>query len=182
MIHPLRNKRFTLGFIIDYDPAFFVSFSTILVYWLGYYCCLAPSCVWLCATPWTVACQHPLSSTNMWSLFRFMSIGVVMLSNLISSSAVYFFYHQSFPASRSFPISQLFTSGGQSIGASASESVLPMNIQGWFPLRLPCLTSLQVKGLSKVLSSTTIWKHQFFSVLTSLWSSSHVHTGLLEKP
>ena len=85
---------------------------------------------------------------------------------------------QPFPASRSFPVSQLFTSGGQSIRASASSSVLPMNIQGWFPLGLTGLISLQSKGLSRIFSSTTIWKHQFFSTQPSLWSSSHICTWL----
>ena len=70
---------------------------------------------------------------------------------------------QSFPASGSFPVSQLFASGGQSIGASASASVLPMNIQGWFPLGLTSLLSLQSKGLSRVFSNTIVQKHQFFS-------------------
>ena len=84
----------------------------------------------------------------------------------ISSSVTLFsFYLQSFPASGSFPISQFFTSGGQSIGASASAPVLPMNIQGWFPLGLTCLISIQSKGLSRVFSSTTVQKHQFFGVL-----------------
>ena len=69
---------------------------------------------------------------------------------------------QSFPASGSFPVSWLFTSGGQSIGTSALASVLPMNIQGWFPLGLIGLISLLSKGLSRVFSSTTFWKHQFF--------------------
>ena len=77
---------------------------------------------------------------------------------------------QSFPASGSFPVSQLFVSGGQNIGASASASVLPMNIQGWFPLRLTGFISLQSKGLSKVLFSTTVPKHQFFSIQPSLLS------------
>ena len=91
------------------------------------------------------------------------------------------FYVQSFPASKSFPMSQLFT-GGQSIWASASVSVLPINIQGWFPLGLTGLFSLLSKGLSRVFSSTTIWKHQFFSAQPSLWSISHICTWLLEKP
>ena len=89
---------------------------------------------------------------------------------------------QSFPASGSFPMSWLFASGGQSIGASTSASVLPMNIQGWFPLGLTGLISLQTKGLSRVFSNTTIQKHQFFSAQPSLWSNSHIHTWLLEKP
>ena len=89
---------------------------------------------------------------------------------------------QSFLASRSFPMSWFFTSGCQNIGASASASVLPMNIQGWFPLRLTGLISLLSKGLSRDFSNTTVWKHQFFSVQPSLWSNSHVYTWLLEKP
>ena len=75
---------------------------------------------------------------------------------------------QSFPASRSFPMSWLFTSGGQSIGASDSASVLPMNVHGWFPLGLTGLIFLQSKGLSRIFSSTTVWKHQF--VGTRPWS------------
>ena len=93
----------------------------------------------------------------------------------ISSSVIPFSSHlQSFPASGPFPMSQFFTSGGQCIGASASASVLPMNIQGWFPLGLTGLISLQSKGLSKVFSSITIWKHQFFVTQLSLWSNSHM--------
>ena len=87
----------------------------------------------------------------------------------ISSSVVPFSPHlQSFPASGSFPMSQVFTSGGQSIGASASASVLPMNIQDWFPLRWTGLISLQSKGLSRVFSNTTVQKHQFFGPQFSL--------------
>ena len=86
---------------------------------------------------------------------------------------------QSFSASGSFTISWLFTSGGQSIGASAS--VLPMNIQDLFPVELTGLISLS-KGLSRVFSSITIQKHQFFSIQPSLWSSSHICTWLVEKP
>ena len=87
----------------------------------------------------------------------------------ISSSVVPFSSHlQSFPASGSFPMSQVFASGGQSIGISASASVLPMNIQDWFPLGWTCWISLQSKGLSRVFSSTTVQKHQFFSTQFSL--------------
>ena len=96
------------------------------------------------------------------------------------------FCSQPFPASGPFPVSQLFKSGGQSfsfkIGDSASASVLPMNIQGWFPLGLTSLISLKSKGLSRVFSSTTVGKHQFFSTHPSLWSNSHIHTWLLERP
>ena len=99
----------------------------------------------------------------------------------ISSSVVPLSSHlQSFPASGYFPMSQFFTSGGQSIGVSASASVLPKNIQDWFPLGLTDWISLQFKGLSRVFSNTTNQKHQFFSVQPSLWSNSHMHTWLLE--
>ena len=86
---------------------------------------------------------------------------------------------QSFPASGSFPMSQFFASGGQSIGASASA--LPMNIQAWFPLGLTGLISLLSKGLSRVFSNTTVQKHQFFGAQLSLWSNSHIHMWPLEK-
>ena len=88
---------------------------------------------------------------------------------------------QSFLASGSFPMSQFFASGGQSIRASASASVFAMNIQDWFPLGLTGWISLQSKGLSRV-SNTTVQKHQFFGTQLSLWSNSHIHTWLLEKP
>ena len=101
-----------------------------------------------------------------------------------SSSSVIPFssYLQSFPASRFFPVSQFFMSAGQNIGASASASVLPMNIQDWFLWGLTGLISLQSKGLSRVCSNTTIQKHQFFGAQLALCSSSYIHTGLLEKP
>ena len=89
---------------------------------------------------------------------------------------------QSCPASGSLPISQFFASGDESIGVSASASVLPMNTQDWFPLGLTGWISLQSKGLSRVFSNTTVQKHQFFGVQLSLLSNSHIHTWLLEKP
>ena len=89
---------------------------------------------------------------------------------------------QSFPASESFQKSQLFTSGGQSIGVSASTSVLPMNTQDWSPLWWTDWISLQSKGLSRVFSNTTAQKHQFFCTQFSSQSNSHIHTWPLEKP
>ena len=89
---------------------------------------------------------------------------------------------KSFPASGSFQMSQLFTSSGQSIRVSASTSVLPVNTQYWSPLRWTGWISLQSKGLSRVFSNTTVQKHQFFGTQLSLWSKSHIHTWLLEKP
>ena len=87
---------------------------------------------------------------------------------------------QSFPAPGSFPMSRFIASGGQSIGTSALASVLPVNIQGWFPLGK--IFSSQFKGISRVFSSTTVQKHQFFSTQLSSWSNSHIHAWLLEKP
>ena len=87
---------------------------------------------------------------------------------------------QSLPPSGSFPVSRLFASGGQSIGASAS--VLPMNIHDWFPLGLTGFISFLSKRLSRVFSNTTIQKHQFFSTQPCLWSNSHIHTWLQEEP
>ena len=91
-----------------------------------------------------------------------------------SSAALFSFCLQSFPASGYFPVSQLFPSGGQSTGASASPSDLPMNIQGWFPLGLTGLISLLSRGLSRVFSSTTIQKHKFFGTWPSLWPNYHI--------
>ena len=87
---------------------------------------------------------------------------------------------QPFSSSGSFPMSWFFTSGGQSIGVLASGSVLPMNIQDWFPLGWTGCISLQSKGLSRLFSNTTVWKHHFFNAHPSLWSSSHICTWLLE--
>ena len=99
----------------------------------------------------------------------------------ISSSVTPFSSHpQFFPASGSFPICQFFSSGGQSTGDLASASVLPLNIQDWFPLGLTSLISLLSKGLSRVFSSTTVWKCQFFSVQFYLWydfSEPYMMTG-----
>ena len=100
----------------------------------------------------------------------------------ISSSVVPFsICPQSLPASRYFPVSQLFTWGGQSIGVSASASVLPVNTQDWIPLGWTVWISLQSKGLSRVFSNTTVQKHQFFGVQLSSQTNSHFHTWPLEK-
>ena len=99
----------------------------------------------------------------------------------ISSSVIPFSCPQSFPASGSFPMSQLFTSSGQSIGVSALASVFPMSIQDWIPLRWTGWISLQSKGLSRVFSNTTVQKHQFSSAQLSSQSNSHIRTWLLEK-
>ena len=136
------------------------------------------SCFWLFVTPWTAACQAPLSSTIYWNLLPFILIASVMLSNHLILCHPPLLLPKIFSNIRVFSNGLLFTSGGQSIGAS----VLPMNIQGWFPLGLTGLISLLSMGLSRVFSSTTVQKYQFFSVLSSLWSNSHIYTWLLEKP
>ena len=101
----------------------------------------------------------------------------------ISSSVVSFSsYPQSLPAPGSFPVSQLFASGGQSIGASASTSVLLMNIQDWFPLGWTGWISLQSRGFSRISCNTTVQKHQFFGAKLSFWSNYHIHMWLLIKP
>ena len=97
-----------------------------------------------------------------------------------SSASLFSFCLQSFPTSGSFPMCQLFISAGQSIRAWASALVLPMNIQGWFPLGLTCLISLQSKGLSRVFSNTRV-QSPFFGIQPSLRSNSHIHTWLLKK-
>ena len=102
-----------------------------------------------------------------------MCIKLGMPCNISFSVIPFFSCPQSFPASGSFPMSWLFISGGQSIGASPSASLLPMNIQGWLSLGLTGLISFLSKRLSRVFSSTTIWKHQFFSSKSSLWSNFH---------
>ena len=95
---------------------------------------------------------------------------------ILSSLAPFSFCLQSFLASGAFPMCQLFESGDQSFGASALSPVFPMNIQGWFPLRLIGLICLQTKGFSRVFSSTTIWKHKFFGTQPSLGSNSYICT------
>ena len=113
---------------------------------------------------------YPNSCSLSWWCHPTISSSVVPVSSCL----------QSFPASGSFPMSWVFASGGQSIGASASASVLPMNIRCWFLLKLTDLILL-FKGLSIVFSSTTVQKHQLFSAQTSLWSNSHISAWLLKK-
>ena len=138
-------------------------------------CCCSVSHIWLFVTSWPAAHQASLSFAVSWSLSSVIPSNHLILSHpLLLLSSI-------FSASRYFPMSQLFASGGQSIGASTLASVFPMNIQGWFPLGLSGLIFLS-KGLWRVFTSTTVWKHQFFGLQHSLWSNSHIHTWLLKKP
>ena len=126
--------------------------------------------VWLFATPWTAArLSCPSLSPRVCS--ELMSIESVMLSNHLILCCPLLLLPPVFPSIRVF-FSELAIC--QSIGASAS--VLPMSIYCWFPLGLTGLISLQSKGFSRVFSSTTVWKHQFFHTQPSLWSNSHIHT------
>ena len=142
------------------EPSLWSSVQFSSLQWLSH--------VWLFETPWTAALQASLSITNFWSLLKLMSIKSVMTPNHFILCPPFSSCLQYFPASGSFTVSQFFTSGGQSLGASASASVLPMNIQDWFPLAWTGLISLQFKGLSRVFSSTTVQKHQFFGTHFSL--------------
>ena len=139
------------------------------------------SCVRLFATPWIAAHQASLSITNSWSsnshplsrwCYPAISSSVVLFSSCPPS----------LPASRSFPMSQLFTWGSQIIGVSVSASVLPKNTQDWSPLEWTGWISLQFKGLSRVFSNTTVQKHQLFGTQLSSQSNSHIHIRPLEKP
>ena len=134
------------------------------------------------ATLWITACQASLSITNSRSSPKLMSMSQWCHPTISSSVIPFSSCLQPFPASRSFPMSRLFESGGHSIGASASASVLLMNIQDWFPLGWTGWISLKSKGLSRVFSNTTVQKHQFFGTQPSSQSNSHIHTWLLEKP
>ena len=122
-----------------------------------------------CLSPTPRACSN--SRASSWWSHPTISSSVVPFSSCL----------QSFPASGSFPTSQFFTSGGQNIGASTSASILPMNIQDWFPLGLTGLVSLKSKRLSRVLFNITVQKHQFFGTQLFLLSNSHMHTWLLGK-
>ena len=133
--------------------------------------------VWLFATPWIAARQASLSITNSQSSLKLMSIESVMPScHLILCRPLLL------PASESFPMSQLFTWGGQSTVVSALASFLPKNTQDWSPLEWSGWISLQSKGLSRVFSNTTLQKHQFFGAQPSSQSNSHIHTWPQEKP
>ena len=138
--------------------------------------------VWLFATPWITVHQASISITNSWTLLKLMPIESVMLSSYLTSVIPFSSCPRSLLASASFPMSQLLAWGGQSIGVSASASVLPMNRQNWSPLGWTGWISLQSKGLSRVFYNTKVQKHQFFSVQLFLQSNSHIHTWLLEKP
>ena len=167
MKRPVKNLRVTwldvhIDFYVERIDAVFscsVMSNSSLLHWLQYSRCPCPS-------P-SLRVFSNSCALNQWC-HPTISSSVVPFSSCL----------QSFLASGSFTMNQLFTTGGQSIRASVS--VLPMNIQDWFPLGWTGWISLQSKGLSRVFSNITLQKHQFFSAQLSLWSNSHVHTWLLE--
>ena len=124
--------------------------------------------VWLFVTPWTAARQASLSITNSWSLLKLLSIESVMLSNYLILCRPILLLPSIFPSIRVFSNESVPRTRCQSKGVSASASVLPVNIQDWFPSGLTSLISLQSKGLSRVFSITPVQKHQFFSTQPSL--------------
>ena len=136
------------------------------------------------ATQWTSVHQFSLSLIISQNSLKFMFIESVILSKHFISCHI-LFLPSIFPRIRVWsphPMSQYFSSGCQIIGASASALVFPVNIQGWFPLGLTDSISLLSKGLSRIFSITTFWRHQFFGTQLSFWSNSHIHAWLLEKP
>ena len=138
-----------------------------------------PSLVWLFGTPWTAAPRASLSLTISWSLPKIMSIELMMLSNCLILCCPLLLLPSIFPSIRVFSNEQLFALGGWSIRASAWASVLPISIQSCFPLGLTGWISSLSKELSRVFASTTVWKHQFFGILPSLWYNSHIHYYLM---
>ena len=138
--------------------------------------------VWLFATLRSAARQATLSINNSQSLLNSCSLSGWCHPTISSSVIPFSTCLQSFSTSGSFQMSQFFTSGGQSIGVSASMSILPMNIQDWFPLGWAGWISLKSKGLSRVFSNTTVQKHQFVGAQPSSQSNSHIRTWPLEKP
>ena len=140
------------------------------------------SCVWLFVTPWTTACQASLSITNSWSLLKFMSTESVMPSKHLIFCRPLLLLPSIFPSITVFSNESVLHVNGQRTGVSALASVLPMNIQDWFPSGWTGWISSLSKGLSRVFSNITVQKHQFFDTQLSLWFNSHIHTWLLEKP
>ena len=157
--------------------ALLTTLKSLTVFSSVQFCSVAQLCPTLCDP---MDCSTPgfLTITNARSLLKLISIELVWWCHpTISSSVIPCL--QSLPVSGSFLMSQFFASGGQSIGASASASVLQMNIRDGYPLGLTGLISLQSKGLWRVSSSTTIQKHQLFGIWPSLWSNSHTHSLIL---
>jgi len=137
---------------------------------------------WLFSAPWTAALQASLFFTTSLSLLKFMSLELVMLSNHLILCHPFLFLPSIFHSIRVFSSELAVLIKWPKYWSLSFSTVLPVNIQGWFPFELTGLISVPSKGLSRVFSNTTVQKHWFFSTHPSLWSSSHIHTWLLEKP
>ena len=133
------------------------------------------SCVWFFVTPWTAARQTSLSITNSWSVLKLMSVEPVMPSNYLILCRPFLLLPSIFPSIRVFCSDLALCIRWPKYWSFSFTSVLPMNIQDWFPLGWTGWISLQSKGLSRVFSNTTVQKHQFFCAQLSLWSNSHIH-------
>ena len=141
------------------------------------------SFIWLFVTPWTADVRLPYPSLSPVACSNSCPLSQWCHPTISSSVVPFSSCLHSFPAPGSSLVSWLFASGGKSIWVSVSAPVLPANVHSWFSSELTGLISLQSKGLlSRVFSNTTFQKHQFFSAQPSLWSDSHIHTWLLEKP
>ena len=152
-----------------------------IVYMEAQFSSVVQSCLTLCnhmnrSTPGLLV-HHQLRESTQTNVY-WVGDAITISSSVVPFSSC----PQFLPASRSFPMTQLFTWGGQSIGVSASASVLPMNIQDWSPLGWTGWISLQSRGLSRVFSNTTVQKHQFFSTQLSSQSNSYIHIWPQEKP
>ena len=179
------NLEFTKTFTIIIHYNYFSCFPLEILknlFWVQFSSVQSLRHVWLFAIPWTAAYLLPCLSptpgacsiscpSSQWC-YPAISSSVVPVSTCL----------QSFPASGSFPMSQFFSSGDQSIGVSASASVLPINIQDLFPWGLTGWISLQSKGLLRVFSNTTVQKYQIFGAQLSSQSNFHIYIWLLEKP
>ena len=169
-------------YIINLKASMIIPSHSIFTWQISQFSSVAQSCLTLCNP---MDCSTPGFPVHH-QLLEFVQTHVcwvcdaIQPSHPLSSPSPPAFNF--FPASGSFPVSQFFTSGGQSSGASASASVLLLNIQDWFPLGWTGWICLQSKGLSRVFSSPTVQKHQFFGTQLSLWSNSHNHIWPLEKP
>ena len=157
---PIQNKKFNIK-----KSASKLWFSLFLL-----------SCVPLFVAPWTATHQAFLSFSISLSLLKLIPIELVMLSNHLILCCPFLFLSLLFSVKRVFSNESALHIRWRSIGSSVSASILPMIIQGWFPLGLTGLISLLPKGFSRIFSSTTIWKHQLFGAQPSLWSNSYIHT------
>ena len=175
-LHQHKNLCFC---IIALQERYIISHST---YTDKTCCCLVAKSCPLVVTPWTVACQVSLSFILPWSLFKLMSIESVMPSNHLVLCHPLLFLPSIFPNFRVFSNESTLLIRWPNNWNFSFSTILPMNIQGWCSLGLTGLISLPAKGLSRIFSSTMVQKCQFFGAQPSLWSNSHIHTWLLEKP